>query len=226
MRQEVVAEWVAIDAERGADCRDTPDEFDRLAHDLRSPLAVVLSFAEVLAEVDEAERARLCARVVANTRRALEVLEEFGLLRDLRSGGAELEADTQDIAAIVGAAATAVAAPTVSGAQRMAFSCSGSFLLPCDRMKVLAAVRGLLRHLLRRVAVDSRLLLRLSRTRAWIHFEVCLEGIDARAAIDWGAAEMELLQRTAALHGGRVVVPSDADCPQVRLSLPTARRLA
>ena len=203
---------------------DAVDEFDHLAHDLRSPLAVILSYAEVLPDADDAERARLCSRLVANTRRALEVLEEYGLLRDLRAGAVDLETELEDVGAIVGAAATAVAAQTVSGAQRMDFSCEGSFPLLCDRLKLVAALRGLLRHLVRRVAVDSELRLRLSRARGWVHLELRLDGKAARPGIDWGTVELELLQRTAALHGGRVVVPGDTDCPTLRLSLPATPR--
>jgi hypothetical protein len=214
-----------VDGDAGTSASLAPDEFDRLAHDLRSPLAVVLSYAEVLPDAGDEERARLCERLVANTRRALEVLEEYGLLRDLRAGACELETEMVDVAAIVGAAATAVAAQTVSGAQRMSFACEGSYVLPCDRLKLTASLRGLLRHVLRRVAVDSPLRLRLSRARGWVILELCLEGLD-HAAADWGATELELLQRSAALHGGRVVVPSDSASPILRLSLPAAARLA
>ena len=225
-RSEGTADLLDENAGRGAVDGGVPDEFDRLAHDLRSPLAVVLSYAEVLPEADEAERVRLCERLVANTRRALEVLEEFGLLRDLRAGGVELEAAMEDGAAIVGAAATAVAAQAVSGAERMDFACEGSFFLACDRLKLLTALRGVLRHLLRRVATASPLRLRMSRAGGWVNLELRLDGLDGRAGIDWGAAEMELLQRTAALHGGRVIVPGDTDCPTLRLSLPAAARFA
>jgi len=220
--RDVAAECGA--GERDAAASQGPDEFGRLAHDLRSPLAVVLSYAEVLPDSGEEERARLCERLVANARRALEVLEEFGLLRDLRAGAADLEAEMEDVAAIVGAAASAVAAQAVSGAQRMDFACEGSYVVPCDRLKLMAALRGMLRHVLRRVAIDSPLRLRLSRARSWVHLELCLDGLDPAAA-DWGVTELELLQRSAALHGGRVVMPGDTAHPTLRLSLPVTARL-
>jgi signal transduction histidine kinase len=203
--------------------RVAADEFDRLAHDLRSPLAVVLSFAEYLPDAEPQERERLCARILANTRRALEVLEEFGLLRDLRVGAAEMELEAEDLAGILAAATSAVAAQSVSGGQRMEVACSGTFILPCDRLKVLTALRGFVRHLVRRVARDSSLHLSLWAARGWVNIDIRLANLEHDVESDIETIEMELLRRVVDLHHGRVAMPREERSPLIRVSFPAAQ---
>lgn len=60
--------------------------FAHLVHDLRNPLGVIAYFAEALPTVDEAEKLEFAERLRLNARRALQVVEEFALLADLRRG--------------------------------------------------------------------------------------------------------------------------------------------
>jgi len=75
------------------------------AHDLRTPLAIILGFAQTLTDfgdrIDPAEQAQLLQRIVSNTRRLSEFVENLLQFARIESGELEVAQDPVDLGALV-----------------------------------------------------------------------------------------------------------------------------
>ncbi|HEX4902354.1 MAG TPA: ATP-binding protein [Acidimicrobiales bacterium] len=75
------------------------------AHDLRTPLAIIIGFAQTLTDfgdrLDDDERTRLLGRIVSNTRRLSEFVENLLQFARIESGELEVAQDPLDLAGLV-----------------------------------------------------------------------------------------------------------------------------
>jgi signal transduction histidine kinase len=75
------------------------------AHDLRTPLAIILGFAQTLTDfgdrLGDAERARLLQRIISNTRRLSEFVENLLQFARIESGELEVAQDPVDLVGLV-----------------------------------------------------------------------------------------------------------------------------
>jgi signal transduction histidine kinase len=202
--------------------------FDRLVHDLRNPLSVVAYFAEAVGEEGAgAEREQMCARLRANARRALQVLEEFALLGELRDGRGGTALDVCDLAELI----QQLALETESterrpGRVRCQVVVDAPLRLP--RAHLACAVRALLRAALRATAPGDALDLaaRAERDQVVIALNVVLRPhpeIPGASTLSLDGVEVELAERVAALYGGRCSIEQRPGRALITLTLPARR---
>ena len=210
------------------DGRHAPaDEWiERLVHDLRNPLGIVESYAEMLATASAAEREELCERLRINARRALQVLEEFALLADLRRGCGppqleQLEADTmlQEIAREI----------EILERQpgRIRHRRSTAVAVRASRPHLTCALRVLLRDMLRATAPDGELWVALAADRGTAQFELAASDLHGRTESESGRPlidplAIELARRVATRHRGRLTVVRQGRSATVTLTLPAS----
>ena len=125
------------------------DLLPRLVHDLKNPLSALVSFAEEIPGADESDRTDFCKRLVSNAHRAVQLLDEFALVSDLRSSRLAAHAGECDWGAVVSqAVADALLA---ANAARGRIVSNGSAEIACtDGLLLQRAVCGLVREALRR----------------------------------------------------------------------------
>ena len=103
-------------AERTVELRDANDQLRRLdqfktelvaitAHDLRTPLAIILGFAQTLTDLgdrlDPAEQAQMLQRIASNTRRLSEFVENLLQFARIESGEVDVAHDPVDLGELV-----------------------------------------------------------------------------------------------------------------------------
>jgi signal transduction histidine kinase len=140
--------------EHGGEDGDDSKLLARLVHDLRNPLGVIAYFADTLPAAAEIERPELCERLQINARRALQVVEEFTLLADLRHGRA-----VPDDAEVDGVGLLAELVTEIEALERRA-GCIRTVAaerarVRGDRTQLACAVRGILREAVRSSASGS-----------------------------------------------------------------------
>lgn len=198
--------------------------FERLLHDLRNPLGVVAYFAEALPGAPDAERAELCERLQVNAQRLLHVLEEFGLLADLRRGRAR--------AVVAEWPGDELLRELVAEIEMMERRPGGVRLdlqpvaLRGGRDHLACALRALVRQAVRSASGEQPPSLHLGRAAggALIEVRVPLRRDDgsgiAVAGLDEEALELELVRRVAALYGGSLTIEQPAGEALLRMALP------
>ncbi len=196
-------------------------DLDRLVHDLRSPLSVIIAFAETLEDAGHDERARFTQRLVANAHRALALLEEFSALNDLRAGQIEVRPGSVDLSELVRQACM-VARDVGSRAAETRYLSDGEVLVHADRDLLGMAVRAALRKIVIDAGSDNLLRLRVSAEDVFGVLEISLpdRGPAQAAVVDPSDPELEILQRVVALHGGRLVFEGFEDGLTVRVLIP------
>ncbi|MEO8602896.1 MAG: histidine kinase dimerization/phospho-acceptor domain-containing protein [bacterium] len=120
----------------------------QLVNDIRNPLGVIAFFAEALPEAVENERPELCERLQLNARRAMQVVEEFALLADLRHGRAVPDDSEWD-----GAALLVQLVAELEAMERRAdcveISAAAGAQIRGDRAQLTCALRSVLREAVR-----------------------------------------------------------------------------
>ncbi len=203
------------------------DLLARLVHDLKNPLSALVSFAEEIPAADEADRADFCKRLVSSAHRAVQVLDEFALVADLRSGRLEARAGECDWGAVVRrAVADATLAASGAGERIVSKTCAAE-TADTDALLLQRAVCGLLREVLRRtcehepVTVEGRadaesLIVRLAVPKSC----GCRPG---GLRLDSALPGVELARRVAALLGG--ALECDGGCGNAVVTLCVPRVL-
>lgn len=200
--------------------------FEPLVHDLRNPLGIIGYFAEAIPTAPAAERDELCERVRVNAQRALHVLEEFVLLADLRRGRSHLQPVPCDAAAMVEELVTEVESIERRQGQ-IRRRVDPGVTLTASRLHVACALRVVLREVLR-----------ASASADGLDFEVCAQpgevifrltaprrrdpesgGVDRLPS---AGIEVELADRVAALHHGRLTIERLPNAGVITLALPAA----
>lgn len=200
--------------------------FHQLVHDLRNPLGVIGDFADVIPTAPAAERDELCERLRVNAQRALHVLEEFVLLADLRRGRSRLQPVPCDARELVEELVTEVESFERRCGQIRRRIAPGVTLI-ASRLHVACALRAVLREVLRASAAEDRLDLEVREEHGEVLFR-----LDASlrhppdsacgARLPRAGIEVELADRVAALHHGRLTIERPPSAAVFTLVLPTA----
>jgi signal transduction histidine kinase len=197
--------------------------FAQLVHDLRNPLGVIAYFAEVLPEAEESEKRDFAERLQLNARRALQVVEEFALLADLRHDRAVPDDAEWDARALLAELIAEVEAlERRPGAVR--WDATDGARMRGDRTQLACALRGVLRETVRS-SPGEEVLLRLSDDEgctvltltAPLRVDPELEII---ARLDEEALTVELARGVAQLHGGTLSIEQRPGRATLALALP------
>jgi signal transduction histidine kinase len=196
--------------------------FDRLVHDLRNPLGVIAYFAEAVPTATAAEREEMCARLRVNAQRALHVLEEFGLLGELRHGRSQPAWDICDIAEMVDELASELeSTERRPGRIRHLVEVRAPLRVPSTHL--LCACRALLRAGLRASAGEDVLEFSAREEGRQLLFAFTVSSAaQAAFAVDVAGAEMELAERVAALYGGRCALERRGNRVVITLAVPAS----
>jgi len=213
---------------RGAAEHDAPPEddaalFAQLVHDLRNPLGVISYFAEALPEAAEAERPDFCERLQLNARRALQVVEEFALLADLRHARAVADDTDWD-----GAALLAELVAEVEALERrpgcVRWDASDGARLRGDRAQLACALRGVLRETVRSsggAVVQARLTDEDACAVLTLSVPLRLDpALGIVAQLDEAALPIELARGVAELHGGTLSFEQRPGRATLAMALP------
>lgn len=197
--------------------------FERLIHDLRNPLGVLAYFAEALPTAAEAERAELCERLQVNAHRLLHVLEEFGLLADLRRGRARAVVAEWPGDDLLRELVDEI--ETMERCQRPVQLDLQPVALRGGREHLTCALRALVREAVRSASGARAPSVRLGRGEVGALLEVNVplhvdggDGVVAR--FDENALEIELVRGVATLYGGALSVAQTPGEAVLRLVLP------
>ena len=202
----------------------TEELFEQLVHDLRNPLGVISAFADVIPTAPAAERDELCERLRINAQRALHVLAEFVMLADLRRGRSTLQPETWEVLGLVEELVTEVESVERRPGQ-IRHRIGTRILLTASRPHVTCALRVLLREALHATAPDDGLDVVVCEARGEVVFRLTAplsrDPEIARAARRPTAGiDVELAERVAALHGGRLTIEQLPSAGVITLALP------
>lgn len=205
--------------------RDSPELLARLIHDLRNPLSVILSFAEFVATASDSERDELCGRLRVNAHRALQILEEFSLLSDLRQERAQPQCGECDLSALIQETAKDLEAQGDVRGQRIAYETGEPQLLQADRMQLERALRCLLREVLRGLTEELSVRVNTVSDEDGARIRVTISGQlngqkPDRTLIDMTTPQMELVRRVVSLHGGTVSFEGISDLMLITVHIP------
>lgn len=197
--------------------------FAQLVHDLRNPLGVIAYFAEALPEADEQEKQDFAARLQLNARRALQVVEEFALLADLRHGRAVPDDAEWDARTLLGELIAEVEAlERRPGAVR--WDATEGARLRGDRAQLSCALRGVLRETVRTAPAEA-VQVRLSDAEgcAVLTLTVPLRidrELEIVTRLDENALAVELARGVAQLYGGTLSIEQRPGRATLALALP------
>jgi signal transduction histidine kinase len=211
--------------------RDKPEDdatelVARLVHDLRNPIGVMLSFAEMIPESDEVDRADFCARLVCNAQRALHLLDDYSLLWDL--GARRIEATLDDCAwpPLVRAAAEEARSDLAAPARRLVCIGEEPALLRVDGGRLRQAVRSLVRDALRGVGSDGAVRVDIRADAGTALLEVAIDADRAGSRgllLERDSLGASLARHVAVLHGGAFVLGEAGQGLIASLRLPRRR---
>ncbi len=202
------------------------DLLPQLIHDLKNPLSVILTFAELVTTVEGGEREDLCKRLQVNAHRALQVLEEFALLSDLRHQQVEPCDAECEWAMLIRKVAIEMATQGTACGRSIVCDVEGSCMLRAEPSHLELMLRCLLREALQAVSGGGslRLSLETSANRAVLRLMVPRSDQEMKGSplLDRDSTHMEFVRRVAELYGGRVslgIQPS-GETATVRLPRP------
>lgn len=210
-------------AGHGVEQDDDATLFAQLVHDLRNPLGIIAYFAEALPEATEGEKQEFAERLQLNAKRALQVVEEFALLAELRHERAvpdDTDWDGRELLhEIIGEVEAIERRP---GGIR--WDVTDGARLRGDRTQLACAVRSVLRETVRSTPGDP-VVVRLSDDDecAVLTLTVPLRvdrdlGIVSR--FDEASLPIELARGVAQLHGGTLSIEQRPGRATLALALP------
>ena len=210
-------------ADHGAEHDDDAALFAQLVHDLRNPLGVIAYFAEALPEADEQEKQDFAERLQLNARRALQVVEEFALLADLRHGRAVAdEAEWDGQALLDELIAEVEALERRPGAVR--WDTTEGACLRGDRAQLTCALRGVLRETVRSTPGEA-VQARLSDEEGCVVLTLTVPlrvdpALEIVSRFDETALAVELARGVAQLYGGTLSIEQRPGRATLALALP------
>lgn len=197
--------------------------FTQLIHDLRNPLGIIAYFAEALPEADEGEKRDFAVRLQLNARRALQVVEEFALLNELRRDRAVTDDSEWDGRALLEEIIAEVEAlERRPGAIR--WDATDGARLRGDHGQLVCALRGVLRETVRSSPGEG-IVVRLSDDEgcAVLTLTVPLR-VDRELGVvsrfDEAALTIELARGVAQLYGGTLSIEQRPGRATLALALP------
>lgn len=196
----------------------------KLVHDLKNPLGVIASFAEEVPLVQEGERREFCQRLVVNARRALRVLDDFGLVSDLRRSRVALTLGPCDWVSLVGAGLEEVAELARESDQHLAFVHDGEVSMVGDAPLLRSALGSMLRETLAGVGKRRRVEVEVQDQGEWAGLRICVpdrkDGFPEASPFTSDAIGMELARRVFELHRGSLAVRRAADAAVASIQIP------
>jgi K+-sensing histidine kinase KdpD len=201
--------------------RDAGELLDQLIHDLKNPLGVMLSFAEEIPSATDEERSHFCDRLVANARRAVQVLDDFALLVDLRRAEFEIRKADCDWAALVEEALRDAA----DGERALRLGRrEDRETVHADAPRLRHAVVALARETAHRMRRDDAVRFDLDGDSSHAVLRVAVEGRHADDPdlypFDVETVAFELARRVAVAHGGSLGFEARDGLSVATLSVP------
>jgi signal transduction histidine kinase len=182
----------------------------KLVHDLKNPLGIIASFAEEVPVVEEGERQEFCQRLVVNARRALRVLDDFGLVSDLRRGRVRLTHGPCDWSSLVQQGIGEVAEIARESEQELIFQADGELPMVGDAPLLCSALGSLFRETLAGIGklrcVQARIRDEGEQACLWISVPDRQDGFPERSPFGRDAIGLELARRVFELHQGSMVL--------------------
>jgi signal transduction histidine kinase len=197
--------------------------FAALIHDLRNPLGIIAYFAEALPEADEAEKRDFAERLQLNAKRALQVVEEFALLAELRHGRAVADDAEWDGCELLSEIIAEVEAlERRPGAIR--WDATDGARLRGDRAQLICALRGVLRETVRS-SPGEPVVARLSDEDGCAVLTLAVplrvdRALDVVSRFDEAALPIELARGVALLHRGTLSIEQRPGRATLALALP------
>lgn len=199
------------------------DLLAQMIHDIKNPLSAILCYAEIVAEAKDDERSEYCARLQANARAMLDLLDGFGLLVSLRADEADTTKEAFDWVRQAMRVATDLNPIAAFRSQRIACDSAGARFLVGDRGKLTVAIRHLVLEGLRLGAPGVTIDLHIRATGDAAAMQIVVPGehdSDARNVFDQNRPALELVARVAELHHGTLAFHSDGKGAVATLSIP------
>jgi signal transduction histidine kinase len=196
----------------------------KLVHDLKNPLGIIASFAEEVPLAEEGERRDFCQRLVVNARRALRVLDDFGLVSDLRRGRIALTLVPCDWSLLVGQGLAEVAEIARESEQELLREQDGELPIVGDASLLRSALGSLFRETLagigkrRRVHVEIREEGELASVRITIPDRA--DGFSEGSPFVREAIGFELARRIFELHEGSFLPQKTEDATVALVRIP------
>jgi light-regulated signal transduction histidine kinase (bacteriophytochrome) len=194
---------------------------DQLIHDLKNPLGVMMSFAEEIPSATDEERSHFCNRLIVNARRAIQVLDDFALLADLRRAGVEVHKTEHDWATLVEEGLREVNDPDT--APRLGLAAKTG-RVRADPVRLRHAVAALARETLHRVRRPDAVHFDLDCVASAAILRVTVQGRHEedpeRYPFDVETVPFELARRVAVAHGGSLSFETRDGAAVATLALP------
>jgi signal transduction histidine kinase len=195
----------------------------QMIHDLKNPLSAILCYAEIVGEAKEDEVGEYCARLQANARALLDLLDGFALLAMLRSGDIDWTPESFDWVRQVMRVAVDMQPIATFRSQRIACETAGERLLHGDRTKLNVAMRTLIVEGLRLAAPGDTVQLRVRATVNQAVLEVVIpneQRLRVESFFDRTRPALELVERIAVLHRGTLRFAAESDAVAATFSVP------
>lgn len=221
---DVVRDDLAFLAEEEAFGEREEELLLKLVHDLKNPLGIIAAFAEEVPAVEEGERQEFCSRLVVNARRALRVLDDFGLVSDLRRGRISLALGPCDWSFLVGQAIDEVAEIASESEQELVYERTGAIPMVGDAALLCSALSSLLRETLAGVGKLRRVQASIRDEGEQAVLRVSVpdrrDGVPERPPFTNDAIGIELARRVFELHQGSLVLQKTVEGASAVIHLP------
>jgi signal transduction histidine kinase len=196
----------------------------KLVHDLKNPLGIIASFAEEVPIVEEGERREFCQRLVVNARRALRVLDDFGLVSDLRRGRISLTLEPCDWSALVGHGLDEVAEIARESGQELIWLRNGNLPIVGDAPLLRSALGSLFRETLTGIGRSRRVRVEIGEEGEHASLRIMVpdrkDGFTEGSLFAGDAIGLELARRVLELHEGSLVPQRTADATVALIRVP------
>lgn len=196
----------------------------KLVHDLKNPLGIIASFAEEVPLAEEGERRDFCQRLLVNAQRALRVLDDFGLVSDLRRGRVAPTLGPCDWFSLVGQGLDEVVEIARESEQELVCGQSEPLPIVGDPALLRSALGSLFRETLagigkrRRVHVEVREEGELAGLRITVPDRA--DGFSEESPFTRDAIGLELARRVFELHEGSFMSQRSDDATVAWVRVP------
>lgn len=196
----------------------------KLVHDLKNPLGIIASFAAEVPVVEEGERREFCQRLVVNARRALRVLDDFGLVSDLRRGRIRLSLAPCDWSSLVAHGLNEVVELAQESEQNVICSTNGELPIVGDAALLRSALGSLLRDTLAGIGRHRRVLVETGAEGEDARLRLIVpdrkDGFPEACPFARDAIGLELARRIFELHEGSLVTERAAAATIALIRVP------
>jgi signal transduction histidine kinase len=196
----------------------------KLVHDLKNPLGIIASFAEEVPVVEEGERREFCQRLVVNARRALRVLDDFGLVSDLRRGRVCVALGPCDWASLARQGLDEVADLARESEQELLWAENGDLPIVGDAPLLRSALGSLFRETLAGIGKRRCMQVEIGDEGERAILRITIpdrnDGFPERSPFAGDAIGLELARRIFELHEGSLMPERTADATIALIHIP------